>query len=128
LLILRVSKLILSTSNDDFTSSNHGLYILFIMLFIVLAKKISDTYSDRVLFKLLLLFVSCTCGSTFFGLEFLDRLADDFHEVLLQRFFFKDETVLVPDEIGHLGIPAVLLHASLKQPKHKLVIRVLGEL
>lgn len=66
--------------------------------------------------------------ASLFVLQLLDRLADHLHKVLLERFLFKDETVLVPDEVGHLGVPSVLLHAALEQPQHILVIGVLGEL
>jgi hypothetical protein len=91
--------------------------------------EISDTYRDEILFiQLLLLLLSGTSSSTFFGLEFLDRLADDFHEVLLECLLLKDEAVLVPDEIRHLGVPAVLFHASLEQPKHKFVIWIFSKL
>ena len=66
--------------------------------------------------------------SSLLGLEFLDGLADDLHEVLLEGFLFEDEAVLVPDEVGLLGVPAVLLHAALEEAEHVLVVGVLREL
>lgn len=59
---------------------------------------------------------------------FLDGFADDLHQVLLQSLLFKDKTVLVPDEVGGLGVPPVLLHAALEETKDILVIGVLSEL
>lgn len=64
----------------------------------------------------------------FFVFQLLDGLVDHLHQVLLQGFLLKDKAVLVPDEIGHLGVPAVLLHAALEQPQYILVVWVFGEL
>jgi len=74
------------------------------------------------------LIISSTSSTTFLSLELLDGLADDLHKILFERLLFEDEAVLVPDEVGHLGIPAVLLHASLEQPEHEFVVGVLSEL
>ena len=66
--------------------------------------------------------------TSFLVILFLDGLADDLHEILLEGLLLEDETVLVPDEVGHLGVPAVLLHATLEQTKDILVVGVLSEL
>ena len=62
------------------------------------------------------------------GFELLNRLVDDLHQVLLEGLLLENKAVLVPDEVGHLGIPAVLLHAALEEAEHVLVVGVLGEL
>lgn len=62
------------------------------------------------------------------GLKLLDGLADDLHEVLLESLLLENKPVLVPDEVGHLGVPPVALHATLEQTQDVLVVGVLGEL
>ena len=96
--------------NDAFTGRNCGLHFLL-------------SISRLLLFTLL----SCFAG-LFLRTQLLDWLADDLHEVLLESLLLKDEAILVPDEVGHLGVPTVLLHAAFEQPEHVLVIGVLGEL
>jgi hypothetical protein len=59
---------------------------------------------------------------------FLDGLADDLHEVLLESLLFEHKTVLVPDEVGNLRVPTILLHATLKETKDVLIVGILGEL
>ena len=80
----------------------------------------------RVLLNLLLRVLSR--GGALLVLELLDGLADDFHKVLLEGLLLKDKAVLVPDEVGYLGVPAVLLHAAFKQAEDELVVGVLSEL
>lgn len=50
------------------------------------------------------------------------------HEIHLKSLLLKNESVLVPDEVGHLGVPTVLLHAPLEQTKDIGVVRVVSEL
>ena len=80
----------------------------------------------RVLLNLLLRVLSRS--GALLVLELLDGLADDFHKVLLEGLLLKDKAVLVPDEVGYLGVPAVLLHAAFKQAEDELVVGVLSEL
>lgn len=86
------------------------------------------SYSYGVLVKLLGGFGLSLLFPGLLVLQLLDRLADDLHEVLLECLFLEHQAVLVPDEVRHLGVPAVLLHAALEQPQDILVIGVLGEL
>ena len=69
-----------------------------------------------------------TWSSALLVLDLLDGFADDFHKVLLEGLLLEDKAILVPDEIGHLGVPAVLLHAALEETEDVLVVRVLSEL
>lgn len=52
---------------------------------------------------------------------------DNLQHVLLQRLFLKVESVFVPNEVGGLGVKSVSLHAGLKEPNDKSVVRVLSE-
>ena len=74
------------------------------------------TYSDRILIELLFLIIRSSSSFSSLGFELLDRLADNFHEVLLECFLFEDKSVFVPNEVWQFWIPAVLLHTSLEQP------------
>jgi hypothetical protein len=120
--------LLLSRYNT-FPGSNCGLHLLFLNVIKSEWRERILTYSVRVLFDLSGIGAALGLLLTgFLVILFLDGLADDFHQVLLQGLLLKDQTVLVPDEVGGLGVPPVLLHASLEETKDILVIGVLSEL
>lgn len=51
-------------------------------------------------------------------------LGNDPVDAALKGFLLEEETVLVPDEVGHLGVELVALHAALKKVQDVFVIRV----
>lgn len=112
----------LGACDDALARSDSWLDFLLSVAGFLLQNLMILSYSNRCL-------VSLLGGVTsLFVLQLLDRLADDLHQVLLKRLLLEHETVLVPDEVGNLGIPAVLLHAALEEAQHELVVWVLGEL
>lgn len=119
LLVLGITVLLLLGSSNDALARSHGrLDLLFLspVSRSLLQNLISLCYSDGVLIKLasccaLLLFLT-----GFFVFQLLDWFVDNLHKILLKGLLFKNKAVLVPYEIRHLGVPSVLLHASLKQP------------
>lgn len=54
-------------------------------------------------------------------------LLDDIEHLALDRFFFENKAVLIPDEIGGARVELVTLHAALEQADDVTVVRVLGE-
>lgn len=79
-----------------------------------------------VLFAALLFLRFFSCGSLL--LLFFHGFVDDFHEVLLESLFLEHQSVLIPNEVWNLGIPAVLLHAPFEQTEDEVVVRFFCEL
>ena len=52
------------------------------------------------------------------------RLLKSLHHVFLESFFFKDQTILVPDKVWCLHIKSVSFHATLKETKNVAIVRV----
>ena len=69
--------------------------------------------------------------SVFFGASLCDDRAwwfvQNLHHVLLKSLFFKEESVLVPNEVGGLGVKCVSLHAAFKERQDVTVVRIGGE-
>lgn len=120
-MILSVS-VCLSACDDALACSDSWLDFLLSVAGFLLQNLMILSYSDRCLVSLL------RSVTSLLVLQLLDRLAYDFHQILLKSLLLKYETVLVPDEIGNLGIPAVLLHAALEKAQNELVVWVLSEL
>lgn len=59
---------------------------------------------------------------------FLHGFVNDLHEVLLKSLLLHDESVLIPYEVRHLGVPLVLAHAPFEQADDVVVVRLFGEL
>ncbi len=66
--------------------------------------------------------------TSLFVVLLLDWLGDNFHQVLLQLLLLEHEPVLVPNEVRHLGVPTILLHATLKESQNILIVWILSEL
>lgn len=54
-------------------------------------------------------------------------LRNNLRDVLLQLFLFKNQAVLVPDEVGRLQIKSVFLKAALKQAQNVPVVGIGSE-
>ena len=69
--------------------------------------------------------------SVFFGASLCDDGArwfvQNLHHVLLKSLFFKEESVLVPNEIGGLGVECVSFHAAFKERQDVTVVRISSE-
>ena len=112
----------LGSRDNALASHDRWLDLLFPITRPLLQNLIILIYSDRIL-------VSLLCGvAGFLVLQLLDRLVDDLHQVLLKLFLLDVQAIFIPDEVGNLGVPAVLLHAALEEAEHKLVVGVLSEL
>ncbi len=59
---------------------------------------------------------------------FLDGLANDLHQILLEGLLLHDKSILVPDEVWYLRVPAILLHTSLEFVKDVFVVGLVSEL
>lgn len=85
--------------------------------------KLVKTYGNVRLLHFLLHLFTCLFVLGAFG-----GFVDDLHKVCLKRLLLKFESILVPDKVGHLWVPSILLHASLKQSKDELVVWILSKL
>lgn len=86
-----------------------------------------DHISNSVLLLSLVFARGVTLSRRLLGVV-VNRLVKCPNHVLLEGFLLKNQAVLVPNEVGHLQVEGVPLHAGVKQVQNVPVVGIVHEL